>query len=219
MIQCPTCGTTVADGTQICPRCGNSISGYGSQSQTVPYANNAVPTGSYAGTPTYQSPARNPYRILSLVLGVLLVGVSVVLVILLLRISGSSAIKAGMTPRQTIEALNTLGKDLYDKLNNDKLGAGDIQTAYNTVLDVIPKDVQNELTRRMKKEMNRGGGYPKIEVVDEKVDGDKATVRIHIHQEREGMPPMDETSPDIPMIKEDGKWKFDLMKELPPDRF
>jgi hypothetical protein len=190
MIPCPSCGTMVADDTQLCPRCGNAITGSASQPQTISSSNNSVPTASHAATPSYQAPTRNLYRIFSLVLGVLLVGVSVVLIILLVRVSGSSAVTAGMGPGETLKTVDQPGKEMYNKLADNKLTEGDILTAYRTTMDIFPKAVKREkveelaMAGRLFLELK---DISSIEVVDESIDGDKATVSVRI--QRSGKPP------------------------------
>ena len=222
MTNCPSCGASVPGDARFCLECGYNISSSALQSPDTlpytPYSSNSAATAVYppapVTSPVYQPRVRNIYRLLSIVLGILLIGVTVFLIIVLVRVSGQSAIKAGMTPRQTIESLNTTAKNLYDKLAANNISEGDLLTAYSTAMDVIPKEARDELIRRMRMEVDRGGGLPTIEVVSENVNGDRATVILRIRVQRPGMPPREDTSPPIPMIKEDGKWKFDLSDAL-----
>src|SRR5918912_525152 len=194
MTRCPSCGATVPDDAQFCLECGHNIAASAQQTAGtppyIPYSSDSATTAVYppapVTAPVYLPQGRNIYRPLSIVLGVLLLGVTVFLIIVLVRVSGQSAIKAGMTPRQTIESLKTTAKNLYDKLAANNISEGDLLTAYSTAMDVIPKEARDELIRRMRMEVDRGGGLPTIEVVSENVNGDRATVILRIRVQRPG---------------------------------
>jgi len=219
-----------SDGAQFCTNCGYNFQTADQQApETIPYApysSTTEPTAVYttgsASAAAYQPQPRNIYRILSVVLGVLLLGVSVVLIIVLSRVSGKSAVKSGMTPRQTIESVYKAGTDLYEKLAADNLTEGDLLVAYSTMMDLIPNEAKKQMIRMMKYEVERSGGLPKLEVVSEDISpsGDSATVVVRVTTMRgPDLQPRTETSPPIPMIKEDGKWKLDVMRGMRPLRF
>ncbi|HXG95285.1 MAG TPA: zinc ribbon domain-containing protein [Blastocatellia bacterium] len=208
-MQCPNCGAAASPGAQFCPGCGASFLAY---QQTVASTSQSFGPMGYgaAPVPAPRAASRAPV-ITSVVLAVLLVGVSVALVISLLSGKGfggtgaKSAIKSGMGPGETVKTVYKTSTSLYDKLVDGSFDKGDFEVAYDTLVDVLPVD---KIRDRAKQEIKKADfRIPSLEVVSEDINGDRATVRIRTTErglDREG---------EVAMIKEGGKWKFDVMKD------
>lgn len=190
-----------SDGAQFCPGCGNQIAG--NLQQTVaaaPHAGGFGATG-YAPAQAYSTASRAPY-VISIILGVLLLGVTATLIIVLLGGGNKSAIKSGMGPGDTVKTVFDLGLKMVDKTKDGSIGKSDLEAAYDTAVDVLPVD---KLRSRLREEMDRSGGIKSVEIEKEDVNGDRATVYFRVNSNN-GRTERDRVN----MIREGGKWKFDI---------
>ena len=206
MSQCPYCGSMASDGAQFCPGCGNNIGGFGTHTTDAPSLEGNLGATAFAPAAAYPQQSRWPY-VLSIILGVLLLAVTVTLIIVLIGGGNRSAIKSGMGPGETLKTVYQTGTSLVEKINDGSFTKGDLLTAYDTMLDVVPAE---KIRDRLKIEMDKEGGPPSMEIVDEEINGDKAIVTFRMHSKRERSSPRDEK---VPMIRDNGKWKFDVIKE------
>lgn len=196
-------------GAQFCPNCGSNVAGFAQSAVSTSQSGMGYAPATYSPAPTAGAGPRASV-VISIVLGVLLVAVSTALIIVLVGKSGSSAIKQGMSPGETLKTVYKTGTDLFDRLTSNSFSESDLLTAYATMLDVVPAE---KVRDRLKIEVNKEGGIPSLEVVDEEINGDRAMVTFRIHSRRNDYNGYPSHLERIAMIKENGKWKFDVMRE------
>ncbi len=109
-----------------------------------------------------------------------------------------SLIKGSLGPGETLKTV-IMGAD-------QAVRSGDEEMAFDTFRDVVALE---PFKIKARQELDKSGGIKQVNIIEEQIEGDRAFVRAKVTFGNN----RSEDTDRIRMIKQDGKWKF----EIPPE--